>query len=87
VLRPIISASRIGYKNSERFARTSVTLARTPTFVVHRFYDTIAELRKFGYSGRLISENFYDRDPIGNLNEDPVELMLKDYQVLEGIVW
>jgi sugar phosphate isomerase/epimerase len=51
------------------------------------FYKTIDELRKYEYSGWLISENFYDRGPIGNLSEDPVELMQKDYQVLEGIAW
>jgi sugar phosphate isomerase/epimerase len=52
-----------------------------------RFFDTIAELRKCGYSGWLISENFYDRGPIGKLNMDPVELMRKDYQVLKSIAW
>ena len=51
------------------------------------FLDTIAELRKCGYSGWFISENFYDRGSIGNLNKDPVELMRKDYQVLESIAW
>jgi sugar phosphate isomerase/epimerase len=52
-----------------------------------RFFDTIAELRKCEYSGWLISENFYDRGPVGKLSEDPVELMGKDYQVLKDIIW
>lgn len=51
------------------------------------FFDTIAELRKCGYSGWLISENFYDRGPIGKLNSDPKALMLKDYQVLKSVAW
>lgn len=51
------------------------------------FYKTIDELRKCEYSGWLISENFYDRGPISHLNEDPVELMKKDYQVLKDIRW
>lgn len=51
------------------------------------FFDTIASLRKCGYSGWLISENFYDRGPIGKLSDDPKALMLKDYQVLKSIVW
>ena len=44
-------------------------------------------MRRCGYSGWLISENFYDRGPIGKLSEDPVELMQKDYQALKGIAW
>jgi sugar phosphate isomerase/epimerase len=52
-----------------------------------RFFDTIAELRRCGYSGWLISENFYDRGPIGKLSDDPVELMSKDYQTLKRIAW
>lgn len=51
------------------------------------FFDTIASLRKCGYSGWLISENFYDRGPISKLSDDPKALMLKDYQVLKSIVW
>ena len=51
------------------------------------FFDTIAELRKCGYNGWLISENFYDRGPIGKISDDPKALMLKDYQVLKSIVW
>jgi sugar phosphate isomerase/epimerase len=51
------------------------------------FFDTMDELRKWGYSGWLISENFYDRGPIGKLCDDPKALMLKDYQGLEDIVW
>ena len=51
------------------------------------FFDTIAELRRCGYSGWLISENFYDRGTIGKLSDDPVELMSKDYQTLKRIVW
>jgi sugar phosphate isomerase/epimerase len=42
------------------------------------FFDTMDELRKWGYSGWLISENFYDRGPIGKLGDDPKALMLKD---------
>lgn len=51
------------------------------------FFDTIAELRRCGYSGWLISENFYDRGPVSRLSDDPKALMLKDYQVLKSIVW
>jgi sugar phosphate isomerase/epimerase len=51
------------------------------------FFDTIAELRRCGYSGWLISENFYDRGPVSRLSDDPVELMSKDYQTLKRIVW
>jgi sugar phosphate isomerase/epimerase len=51
------------------------------------FFDTIAELRRCGYRGWLISENFYDRGPVSRLSDDPVELMSKDYQTLKGIVW
>jgi sugar phosphate isomerase/epimerase len=51
------------------------------------FFDTIAELRRCGYSGWLISENFYDRGPVSKLSNDPKALMLKDYQILKSIVW
>jgi sugar phosphate isomerase/epimerase len=51
------------------------------------FFDTIAELRKCGYSGWLISENFYDRGPVSRLSDDPIELMSKDYQALKSIAW
>ena len=51
------------------------------------FYKTIEELRKYEYTGWLISENFYDRGPISQLSEDPVELMKKDFQVLRDIRW
>ena len=50
------------------------------------FYETIDELKKYEYSGWFVSENFYDRGPNSTLSEDPVELMLKDYQVLENII-
>lgn len=52
-----------------------------------RFFDTIAELRRCGYSGWLISENFYDRGPISKLNNDPKALMMKDYQTMKSIAW
>jgi len=51
------------------------------------FFDTMAELRRCGYSGWVISENFYDRGPVSKLSDDPVELMSKDYQVMKSIVW
>jgi len=51
------------------------------------FYKTIDELRKYEYSGWLISENFYDRGPISQISDDPVELIKKDYQVLKDISW
>jgi sugar phosphate isomerase/epimerase len=51
------------------------------------FYKTIDELRKYEYTGWLISENYYDRGPISHLSEDSVELMKKDYQVLKDIIW
>jgi sugar phosphate isomerase/epimerase len=51
------------------------------------FFDTIAELRRCGYSGWLISENFYDRGPISKLSNDPKALLLKDYQTMKSIVW
>jgi sugar phosphate isomerase/epimerase len=51
------------------------------------FFDTIAELRRCGYSGWLISENFYDRGPVSRLSDDPIELLLKDYQIMKSIVW
>ena len=51
------------------------------------FYKTIDELRKYEYTGWLISENFYDRGPIGQLSEDPVELMKKDFKVMSDIRW
>jgi sugar phosphate isomerase/epimerase len=51
------------------------------------FFDTIAELRRCGYSGWLISENFYDRGPIGKLSDDPIELIAKDFQVMKSVAW
>ena len=51
------------------------------------FFKTIDELRKYEYTGWLISENFYDRGPISQLSEDPGVLMKKDYQVLKDIIW
>lgn len=52
-----------------------------------RFFDTIAELRRCGYNGWLISENFYDRGPVSKLSSDPKALLLKDYQTMKSIVW
>jgi sugar phosphate isomerase/epimerase len=51
------------------------------------FYQTMEALKAHGYSGWLISENFYDRGPIANLSVDPVELMRQDYHVLQSIRW
>ncbi len=51
------------------------------------FFDTIAELRRCGYSGWLISESFYDRGPVSKLSNDPKALMLEDYQVLKRVAW
>lgn len=51
------------------------------------FYQTIDALKRCHYTGWLISENFYDRGPVSALSDDPVELMLKDYQVLQSIAW
>lgn len=51
------------------------------------FFDTVAELRRCRYSGWLISENFYDRGPIGGLSDDPMELIERDFQVMKSIVW
>ncbi len=52
-----------------------------------RFFDTIAELRRCGYSGWFISENFYDRGPVSRLSDDPIELLSKDYQVMKSVAW
>jgi sugar phosphate isomerase/epimerase len=52
-----------------------------------RFFDTIAELRRCGYSGWLVSENFYDRGPIGRLSDNPMEQLIKDYQTMKSIAW
>lgn len=52
-----------------------------------RFFDTIAELRRCGYKGWLVSENFYDRGPVSKLSDDPKALLLKDYQTMKSIVW
>jgi hypothetical protein len=40
-----------------------------------------------GYSGWLISENFYDRGPVSKLSNDPKALLLKDYQTMKSIAW
>ena len=51
------------------------------------FFDTMAELRRCGYSGWLISENFYDRGPVSKLSDDPRALMVRDCQTLKTIAW
>lgn len=51
------------------------------------FFATIAELRRCGYSGWLVSENFYTRGPIGRLSDNPMEQLIKDYQTMKSIAW
>lgn len=46
------------------------------------FVLSINALKRTGYSGWLIIENYYDRGPLSERNENPAELIKSDYQAL-----
>ena len=47
------------------------------------FYNCVEVLRKNNYSGWIITENYYDLEPLSQQNEDPMELMKMDYKTLK----
>lgn len=46
------------------------------------FYRTIDVLKKHDYRGWVVSENYYDRQPLSLVNENPVELIQEDIRIL-----
>ncbi len=46
------------------------------------FYRTVEVLKKYGYSGWVVLENYYDREPLSLVDEDPVKLIRDDVRIL-----
>lgn len=49
------------------------------------FYKSIDALKEIGYSGWIVSENYYDRLPLRLLSNDCFELLEKDLQLLKSL--
>lgn len=49
------------------------------------FYDTVEVLKKHDYSGWIVFENYYDREPLSLQNSNPVELIKKDLQTIKEV--
>ena len=49
------------------------------------FYKTMEVLKKHDYSGWLVFENYYDREPLSLKNDNPVELIKKDLQTVKEV--
>lgn len=50
------------------------------------FYDFIEVLKKNNYSGWIISENYYDLEPLSLKNDNPVALMKEDLRILKSVL-
>jgi len=50
------------------------------------FYKSIEVLKKHNYSGWIISENYYDLEPLSLTNNNPVELIKEDFKILKEAV-
>ena len=50
------------------------------------FYRTMDVLKEMNYSGWLVLENYYDREPLSLQAEDPVELVSKDLEILNSVL-
>lgn len=52
------------------------------------FYETMKVLKKYNYQGWIISENYYDRTPLRDLNKDYFVTLEKDFEILrKAINW
>lgn len=51
------------------------------------FYKSMEVIKKSNYSGWVISENYYDREPLSLQNEDPIELIKQDVKTLKSVVY
>jgi len=49
-----------------------------------RFHDSVAVMRKHGYKGWIVSENYYDREPLCAADQDPVALITEDLRTLKA---
>ena len=47
------------------------------------FYGCIEVVKKHGYSGWIISENYYDRKPLSEQNADTVALIREDLKIIK----
>jgi len=47
------------------------------------FYNCVEVLRKNSYSGWIITENYYDLEPLNLQNNNPVELIKMDFKTLK----
>ena len=47
------------------------------------FYECVEVLKKHNYSGWVISENYYDLEPLSLQNDNPVELIKMDFKILK----
>ena len=50
------------------------------------FYESIEVLKKHKYAGWIISENYYDLEPLSLKNDNPVELMKEDLRILKNAI-
>ncbi len=46
------------------------------------FFASLEVLKRRGYDGWLVSENYYDMPPLCTVHDDPIELLRKDIAVL-----
>ncbi len=50
------------------------------------FYRTMDVLREKTYSGWLVLENYYDREPLSLQANDPLDLVSKDLEILKSVL-
>ncbi len=50
------------------------------------FYDSIKVLKKYNYSGWLVLENYYDREPLSLQDDNPLELLKQDIKTLKEAI-
>lgn len=50
------------------------------------FYNSMKVLKKYNYSGWIILENYYDREPLSLQNNNPVELLKQDIKTLKEVI-
>jgi sugar phosphate isomerase/epimerase len=50
------------------------------------FYESMDVLKKNGYDGWLVSENYYDMQPLCRPGDDPVEIIRADLDILRAAI-
>lgn len=50
------------------------------------FYENISVLKENNYDGWLVSENYYDMQPLCKPGDDPVEILRKDIEIIKKAI-